>query len=423
MTRTRPLSAEPVVAAQSTVDSLVLAHDRFAQTAADVFWEFSRTDHNRVVELLRATADADILAAVDDVATGTASRIELEMLTDALARRFATGAEPWRGVAAAALAADASSRLSMHLGGPGPIADRCAEAVTADDLCRAGIAGDGADDDARILVVIPFRDADPAGSRLRNLLACLASLADQSVPRSTYRCVVVETDSEPRHEQAVTPLVDRYLYARSDRRFNKSWAVNIGATVEAGAAEILCILDGDILVDRDFVRRNAERFTWRGAQAHWPYTDALCLDAESTHHAIRRRCFAGDAGIDLAGVRGVYLRRPPGHCVWLRMPLFRAVRGMDERFEGWGGEDLDFAFRVQYVASFDRYRDPLLHMFHPRPAVRENGTWFFAHRRFLSWRPVEPIGRIDRPARSLDDVPGVAAEPAPAGANPDAILS
>lgn len=82
---------------------------------------------------------------------------------------------------------------------------------------------------------------------------------------------------------------------------------------------------------------------------------------------------------------------------------------MDERFEGWGAEDLDFAFRLDIVGAVDRYPDTLLHMHHPRPVVkREDGTRFYAGRRLLDWRPVTPIGQLTGPATSAaTDVAGI----------------
>jgi hypothetical protein len=57
--------------------------------------------------------------------------------------------------------------------------------------------------------VVPFRDRGP-GLRLRNLLACLLALRDQSVPRSSYQVVVVETDDEPRLRDSIEPRTDHY---------------------------------------------------------------------------------------------------------------------------------------------------------------------------------------------------------------------
>jgi hypothetical protein len=70
---------------------------------------------------------------------------------------------------------------------------------------------------------------------------------------------------------------------------------------------------------------------------------------------------------------------------------------MDERFEGWGGEDNDFAYRMDINSPFDSYDDRLLHMAHPPASVLdEDGELPNAAIPGLSWSPGQDIGRIDR---------------------------
>ena len=63
-------------------------------------------------------------------------------------------------------------------------------------------------------------------------------------------------------------------------------------------------------------------------------------------------------------------------------------------FEGWGGEDNDFAFRASLDAPFDSHDDELLHLHHPRASL--DGRTRNSQIPPLSWRPSEPIGKIDR---------------------------
>jgi hypothetical protein len=68
---------------------------------------------------------------------------------------------------------------------------------------------------------------------------------------------------------------------------------------------------------------------------------------------------------------------------------------MDERYEGWGGEDYDFLHRLDLDTPLDSYDDWLLHMQHPPSAfIREDGG--LADIPPLSWQPAQPIGRLDR---------------------------
>src|SRR5207253_431332 len=122
-------------------------------------------------------------------------------------------------------------------------------------------------------VVVPFRDRTGHRARLRNLLACLLALRDQSAPRESYRVLVVEADTEPRCQQVIEPYVDHYLWVQKDGLFNKSWAINVGVVNAPIEAEVLCILDADVLVDGDFITRNARRFNRPGVMGHLSYRD------------------------------------------------------------------------------------------------------------------------------------------------------
>jgi predicted glycosyltransferase involved in capsule biosynthesis len=45
--------------------------------------------------------------------------------------------------------------------------------------------------------------------------------------------------------------------------------------------------------------------------------------------------------VDWAGLRGFLVHRAQGVCVWLRRDVFDGIGGLDERYEGWGKEDMD----------------------------------------------------------------------------------
>lgn len=391
-------------AVEGALSSLRLVQDHEAHEAAADYWEMSEEAHRAIVESLERCGDEDLLTALDAFRSAPDDKSATARFRDLLRTRLSGTAPVWSDVRQAVWRAEGISRLAAHTG------ERLAAGgprVDVDDLVRLPADhGDGSrpgTDAPGIVVVVPFRDRTPTRSRLRNLLACLRSLGDQTAPRSDYRVVVVEADATPRWAGLVRDRADAYLHLPWDGHFNKAWAVNAGVVRAGDGVALVCVLDADVLVDRDFVRRNAARFGRRGAQAHLPYHDALCLDGPSSHHAVRRRVLDRRPEADPAELRGVLLRRPPGHCVWVRRDLFDRVGGFDERFFGWGGEDLDFVFRLDAVATVDRFDDALLHLWHERPATQENGRRFYAGRTLLSWRPVDPVGRLDAPARSADD--------------------
>lgn len=238
---------------------------------------------------------------------------------------------------------------------------------------------------AEVLVVIPFGDRH-GGGRLRNLMACLMALRDQTLPADAYRVTVVEFDEKPRWREVIEPWVDDYVHIEGRGLFNKSWTVNVGVRQTLGSARTLCLLDADIIVDRRFLERNHARFADPAHDAHLPHTEMLSLDQPSSDRAIEERCGAGAPEAPLAGMRGLLLRDVPGACLWIRPELFDRVGGLDERYRGWGGEDEDMLYRITEAGAVTQYDDVFLHMAHRRPAMRrDDGEPFNAHIPVGTW--------------------------------------
>jgi hypothetical protein len=391
------IPTDPQTLASAVVTTLAVDADPQAREASVFYWERGLEHRRAVVEAAGRTGDEAVGRLVADLRLRPAD----PMLHHALTRQLVKSAEQGASAALATLfergwQAEANSRLGYHLGRAYTPAGQ--DRRTHRELrTRPPSSRLQENDRPEVLVVIPFRDRGP-GRRLRNLLACLQALRDQSAPRAFYHVVVVETDETPRWRDAVLPYTDHYLFAYKPGTFNKSWAVNVGVVGAPGRADIVCILDADALVDRDFVVRNADRFRRPGVMGHLSYRNMWCLDETSTCRAIDQRLWQEGGQVDPEGLRAFVLRRPPGCCVWVRASAFHRIGGMDERFEGWGGEDNDFAYRMDINSAFDHYHDPLLHMYHPSSAVlREDGELVNAHIPALSWAPsAAPIGDLHR---------------------------
>lgn len=379
-----------VVLATAVVDSIVVAADPDARKSGLYYWELARPWTQAVVEAVLSASDPAIRSLGERLVAdpGDASRyaelhavlVDGERVVDAK-------------IFERAWLAECNSRVGYHYGPRHGV-----DEISTDEL-KALPPGTPMPEGAspEVLVVVPFRDRTPGADRMRNLLACLLALRDQSFPRELYQVTVVESDDQPRWRDVITPFADRYLFAPKPGSFNKSWAVNAGVVNTGGTTEVVCILDADVLVDRDFVARNAARFQRPGVGGHLTYRNMFCVTEDSTSWGIRERVWRGAAEADPTKLRGFLLRRPPGCCLWVRSGTFGRIGGMDERYEGWGGEDNDFAYRFDIAAPFDSYDDVLLHMHHPPASLlRDDGELVNAHIPALSWRPTEPIGRLDR---------------------------
>jgi hypothetical protein len=391
------MPTNPTVLATAVADSLVIASDLGARRAGLLYWELAQPWTAAVVKAVQES-DEPLRSLGQALADDPADPGAYFGLISALLRRD-PGEPAVRTLFDLAWQAECNSRVAYHVGHS---YDRSQPQVSAAELAGRPVDGPPpGPSTAGALIVIPFRDRDTGGVRLRNLLACLLALRDQSAARADYRVVVVESDDAPRWREQIEPYADDYLFAPKAGLFNKCWTVNAGVANRGGAAELICILDADVLADRDFVARNIARFRRPGTAGHLTYRDMFCLDDAATSWSIRERIDRKAPDPAPAGLRGFLLRRPPGCCLWVRRSVFERIGGMDERYEGWGGEDHDFVYRFDIAAPFDSYDDRLLHLTHPEASVlNDDGTLINAHIPPLSWKPAEPIGRLDRFARA-----------------------
>jgi N-terminal domain of galactosyltransferase len=385
-----PGAADPTAAEPGTDDLsrritgyVVLANDPAVPLVAADYWQHSERFYRAVADEARALAGTDPAASQayrhlaehpDDVSAEAGLR---KILGQALTRRPEHAAGCERAVAAA----DDNVYINYFLGDDyrpdaAPVTlDRLLELAPRSPRPAAG--GD------EILVVIPLMDRE-GSARVRNIIACLVALRDQTFSQRHVRITVVEFDTRPRWRHLVEPLADHYVHAQGSGRFNKSWSLNLAVRQTLGEARTLCLLDADILADREFLERNHARLADAGHDAHLPHTEFLSLDPAATDRLIEQRCLAGEAR--LASARGLLLRDGPGGCLWLRPELFSKVGGYDERYSGWGGEDEDMLVRVAAAGSAIQYDDVFLHLAHPRPPMRTpDGSPFNAHIQVGSW--------------------------------------
>ncbi|MGI5347581.1 glycosyltransferase [Streptomyces sp. CA-250714] len=391
---------EPATLADAAVSSVALAADPFAQSAAPGFWVWSRDAHRAVTDAVLALPDERIRTLAGTIGKDPADITACRRLTALLEDRLTHAVDEPHTERLAALVWDAEtrSRLRMQTGTERPPG---LGAPAAGEILRTSRPPAKPTGPVDAALVIPFRERGEEGDRTRNLAAVLHALNDQSHPRDRYRVVVVEADSRPRWESVYAPWCDTYLFAENDGPFNYSWTINAGVVHGARPAELICVLEADILVDRGFVERAVERFRVPGTQAHWPFEDMLYLDADSSHQAVTERCLDGHSAVDRDVLRGVFLRRTPGACVWLRESLFTRIGGYDERFTaGWGGADNDFTWRADLHGGLDRYRDRMVHLHHARATdwYDAEGAGAGAYETFpwCTWPPDSEIGDLTK---------------------------
>lgn len=217
------------------------------------------------------------------------------------------------------------------------------------------------DDGPSVVVVVPFRATPSMPLRAKNLEASIMSLLEQSLERHLYRIVVVEQAVMSQLPARIAGLVDEHVVIEDDGPFNRAQTLNRGAHL-AGPSEQICLYDADLMVDRQFLKRNRALTSRYGALL--PYTDLFCVQPNDSE-SLRR-----DAAPDR--VYGYSILHPVGACIWLSAEVFVKTGGLDERFKGWGGEDREFHDRLESVNPVHREKTPLMHLYHERPAMKSD---------------------------------------------------
>lgn len=402
---------------RAVADSIVIDADEDARAANLYHWFRAKPWLEPIHAQLRDCGDSDILTAATDLRAAPADPVQYWQFCTALETAAEAKPDVILPILELGMLADRRIRISHHIGADYQLHQRDqtrSEALhTAmkrgwGGVGRGKVRRDGTQqsaEDVAVLVVIPFRDREGDGVRTLNLLACLEALRDQDPDTVRTHVIVVETDDQPRSESIVAPQADQYVFAMKEGGFNKSWAVNVGVCNASCTSDVICILDADVLVDAKFIHRNYRRFSRAGTGSFIPYRDICYLDDVSTTRAIWSRCVLGARRLDPEVLRGFLIRRPPGGCVWMRRDVFDAICGMDERYEGWGGEDLDLLLRLFRAGPLHFFDDPTVHLHHPPSSDRIDGTWENAHLQFMTWSPDDPIGRIDKFAPTASDEP------------------
>jgi hypothetical protein len=380
--------------ARAVAEALVVDADDGARQSGLSYWQRSRAWTAAVATEVDRLHPGPLRDACQRLHANPTDAEAFWQVCDSFGETPPASTDPAAKLAEAAWRAMLNCRIGFHLG----IHYRAdASAPATDELHLAAVHGAGArSTDAPVLIVVPFRDNGTDGHRLRNLMACLAALRDQDCPGDQYQVTVVEEDREPRWQAMIEPACDQYVFAYREGSFNKSWAVNVGVRQAGAAPELVCILDADVLCDRAFVSRNARRLQRSGTGGHLTYRDMFCLDPAASRRAIAARVVERTAAVSWGELRGFLLRRPPGACVWLRTEVFWSIGGMDERYEGWGGEDNDFVFRLDLAAPLDIYGDELLHLYHYPSSQLIDGRGLNDHIPPLSWPADSRIGNVSR---------------------------
>ena len=183
-----------------------------------------------------------------------------------------------------------------------------------------------------------------------------------------------------RYWSYVLPGAELIVSPNHDRPFNKCRAVNMAFRHSTG--DVIVIMDADAYLPAESILECAARV--RADRRLWfiPY-----------RHMYRLTKAATTILTDLSPDGPMLLKNPPPRGLWIDeggsssghwfgalmqvMPreAFESVGGMDERFAGWGGEDVSFMRAVDTLYGRHKtFNGPAFHLWHSSVKVARNAS-------------------------------------------------
>ena len=175
--------------------------------------------------------------------------------------------------------------------------------------------------------------------RERNINIVLRWFKQILKPEDDIEIVIIEQGEKQTFDPTSyidLPYTMNYQFVQKSGYFNKSWGYNVGANI--AKSDIFNFIDNDIILPRASLdagfellnRVDAVRCYDRLYALTNKETNQLSIDISSvslSKHTLR------DFSV-------------PGGYMLIRKDLFYKVGGWDEEFEGWGGEDTAFGYKL-----------------------------------------------------------------------------
>jgi hypothetical protein len=183
----------------------------------------------------------------------------------------------------------------------------------------------------------------------------------------TAEVLVCEHDVLPRLADVPWPAGARHIFvpAAEGELFNKSKALNAGAL--AARHPLLLLHDADVWVPSDYIVHCAELMACGGWEAVRPIRFLFLLDERQS-----RECQAFGS---IRGIRQIVRvqQNNPGLSSFVRRDTYLEIGGHDERFTGWGWEDVEFLDRLHTRRLLPGSFLPAIHLWHALPVARQTG--------------------------------------------------
>jgi glycosyltransferase involved in cell wall biosynthesis len=265
----------------------------------------------------------------------------------------------------------------------------------------------------RFSVVIPYHDRAPYLERV------LRSLGEQDVPPETLEIVIGSLECSEQLAKLLTGLHERvrvrYVMAREP--WNVSRARNLALAQATG--EVLLLLDADMLLPHRFLRTLLDHYdlVHNDCAVICQMLDySACTDVGAVSlcsYDYYRDAYLAQSRRDNLGLdpRWTYRRRLPWSLCWTaviaipRRLIERHSLYFDERFTGWGTEDLEWGYRIQRCGVPIIFAEELwsMHLPHQRDVRRNFANQERNYHLFLCKWPCFEVEAVTRFGVTLAD--------------------
>jgi hypothetical protein len=158
-----------------------------------------------------------------------------------------------------------------------------------------------------------------------------------------------------------------------DGAFNRSAAINRAAELadEGGPWDIGIVIDADVVLSESQVRAAIETAAETG-RVTWAHRRWRGVREDATRRILDDRRDLG-AELDRDELDLIVERTNPlswSCCIAMPRAVFDDLGGFDERFEGWGFEDMAFQSVICGLYGYERIPGDVVHLWHPRSEER-----------------------------------------------------
>ncbi len=194
--------------------------------------------------------------------------------------------------------------------------------------------------------------------------------------------VVVGHIDNPYNQDSFTGNIQ---YIELEAEFTKSFYCNYGAA--RAQNEILCFYDSDCLVTAEGLKEIIERITAGEISMGFPFKRFICSGLIETEELLEKGVEAVAEFAPNPNTLGALVNEfgfqewpHPGAAQMVHRDVFKRVLGYNEFLTTWGGEDVEFLEKIQFVygagqVQYTNLDVDCIHLYHTRPPSKWNKTF------------------------------------------------